>query len=104
MLTDLLEKMGFTLPQHDWQKPVVGVSACLLGQKVRYDGDHKHNAILVHQLGPLLRFRDTCPEVAIGLPVPRPPIQVVQVDAILRALGVDLSLIPNGRRRRANQW
>ena len=50
MLTDLLEKMGFTLPQHDWQKPVVGVSACLLGQKVRYDGDHKHNAILVHQL------------------------------------------------------
>lgn len=89
MLTDLLEKMGFTLPQHDWQKPVVGVSACLLGQKVRYDGDHKHNTILVHQLGPLLRFRDTCPEVAIGLPVPRPPIQVVQVDDTLRVQGVD---------------
>jgi uncharacterized protein YbbK (DUF523 family) len=89
MLTDLLEKMGFTLPQHDWQKPVVGVSACLLGQKVRYDGDHKHSAILVHQLGPLLRFRDTCPEVAIGLPVPRPPIQVVQVDDALRVKGVE---------------
>ena len=69
MLTDLLEKMGFTLPQHDWQKPVVGVSACLLGQKVRYDGDHKHNAILVHQLGP--------------------PIQVVQMDDTLRVKGVD---------------
>lgn len=89
MLTDLLEKMGFTLPQHDWQKPVVGVSACLLGQKVRYDGDHRHSAILVHQLGPLLRFRDTCPEVAIGLPVPRPPIQVVQVDNDLRVKGVE---------------
>ena len=89
MLTDLLEKMGFTLPQHDWQKPVVGVSACLLGQKVRYDGDHKHSAILVHQLGPLLRFRDTCPEVAIGLPVPRPPIQVVQVDDALLVKGVE---------------
>ena len=89
MLTDLLEKMGFTLPQHEWQKPVVGVSACLLGQKVRYDGDHKHSAILVHQLGPLLRFRDTCPEVAIGLPVPRPPIQVVQLDDQLRVRGVD---------------
>lgn len=88
MLTDLLEKMGFTLPQHEWQKPVVGVSACLLGQKVRYDGDHRHSAILVHQLGPLLRFRDTCPEVAIGLPVPRPPIQVVQVDDDLRVKGV----------------
>lgn len=89
MLTDLLEKMGFTLPQHEWQKPVVGVSACLLGQKVRYDGDHRHSAILVHQLGPLLRFRDTCPEVAIGLPVPRPPIQVVQVDDDLRVKGVE---------------
>lgn len=88
MLTDLLEKMGFTLPQHEWQKPVVGVSACLLGQKVRYDGDHKHSATLVHQLGPLLRFRDTCPEVAIGLPVPRPPIQVVQVEDQLRVKGV----------------
>ena len=88
MLTDLLEKMGFPLPQHEWQKPVVGVSACLLGQKVRYDGDHRHSAILVHQLGPLLRFRDTCPEVAIGLPVPRPPIQVVQVDDDLRVKGV----------------
>lgn len=89
MLTDLLEKMGFDLPQQEWEKPVVGVSACLTGQKVRYDGDHKHNAILVHQLGPLLRFRETCPEVAIGLPVPRPPIQVVQLDDRLRVRGVD---------------
>ena len=89
MLTDLLGKMGFDLPQQEWEKPVVGVSACLTGQKVRYDGDHKHNAILVHQLGPLLRFRDTCPEVAIGLPVPRPPIQVVQVDDALRVKGVE---------------
>ena len=43
----------------------------------------------MHQLGPLLRFRDTCPEVAIGLPVPRPPIQVVQVDDALRVKGVE---------------
>ncbi|WP_288368328.1 DUF523 domain-containing protein [uncultured Alcanivorax sp.] len=89
MLTDLLEKMGFDLPQHEWQKPIIGVSACLTGQKVRYDGDHKHNAIVIHQLAPWLRFRETCPEVAIGLPVPRPPIQVVQLEGRLRVRGVD---------------
>jgi uncharacterized protein YbbK (DUF523 family) len=89
MLTDLLEKMGFDLPQQEWQKPIIGVSACLTGQKVRYDGDHKHNAIVIHQLAPWLRFRETCPEVAIGLPVPRPPIQVVQLEDRLRVRGVD---------------
>jgi uncharacterized protein YbbK (DUF523 family) len=89
MLTDLLEKMGFDLPQQEWQKPIIGVSACLTGQKVRYDGDHKHNAIVIHQLAPWLRFRETCPEVAIGLPVPRPPIQVVQLEGRLRVRGVD---------------
>ena len=89
MLTDLLEKMGFDLPQHEWQKPIIGVSACLTGQKVRYDGDHKHNAIVIHQMAPWLRFRETCPEVAIGLPVPHPPIQVVQLEGRLRVRGVD---------------
>lgn len=89
MLTDLLEKMGFDLPQQEWQKPIIGVSACLTGQKVRYDGDHKHNAIVIHQLAPWLRFRETCPEVAIGLPVPRAPIQVVQLEGRLRVRGVD---------------
>ena len=79
MLTDLLEKMGIPAPQQEWQKPVIGVSACLTGQKVRYDGDHKHNGIVMHQLVPLLRFRETCPEVSIGLPIPRPPIHVVQL-------------------------
>lgn len=88
MLTDLLEKMGFSVPQQDWQKPVIGVSACLTGQKVRYDGDHKHNGIVMHQLAPLMRFRETCPEVSIGLPIPRPPIQVVQLDGQQRVLGV----------------
>ncbi|MCG8391825.1 MAG: DUF523 domain-containing protein [Pseudomonadales bacterium] len=89
MLTDLLERMGFSLPQQEWQKPVIGVSACLTGQKVRYDGDHKYNAILMHQLAPLLRFREICPEVAIGLSVPRPPIQVVQDNQGFRVRGVD---------------
>ena len=56
MLTDLLEKMGFDLPQQEWEKPIIGVSACLTGQKVRYDGDHKHNAILVHRWGPCCAF------------------------------------------------
>lgn len=88
MLTDLLDKMGFSPPLQEWQKPVIGVSACLTGQKVRYDGDHKHNGIVMHQLAPLLRFRETCPEVSIGLPIPRPPIQVVKLGDQQRVLAV----------------
>ena len=88
MLTDLLEKMGVSVPLQEWQKPVIGVSACLTGQKVRYDGDHKHNSIVMHQLAPLLRFRETCPEVSIGLPIPRPPIRVVQIDGHPRVQAV----------------
>ena len=89
MLTDLLQQVGIVLPQQEWQKPVTGVSACLTGQNVRYDGDHKRNGIVMHQLAPLLRFRETCPEVSIGLGIPRAPIQVVQTEQGQRVKAVD---------------
>ncbi|MDX1804374.1 MAG: DUF523 domain-containing protein [Alcanivorax sp.] len=88
MLTDLLEKLGFSLPGGDTDKPLVGVSACLLGDAVRYDGDHKYTPLIAEQLGGMLQFMPLCPEVTIGLPVPRPPIQVVQLDNDKRVLGV----------------
>lgn len=66
----------------------VGVSSCLLGNEVRYDGGHKHNRYLTDTLGQYFRFVPFCPEVAIGLGTPRPPIQLVQVDGSLRVRGV----------------
>ncbi len=54
----------------------VGVSACLLGQEVRYDGGHKRDRFLTDVLGPSVEWVPVCPEVEIGLGVPRPPIRL----------------------------
>ncbi len=47
------------------------MSACLLGEKVRYDGGHKRGAFLIEMPGPLVEWVRVCPEVDCGLPVPR---------------------------------
>ena len=47
------------------------VSACLLGERVRYDGGHKRDPFLVETLGRFVRYVPVCPEVECGLPVPR---------------------------------
>ena len=59
------------------QKIRLGVSACLLGQSVRYDGGHKRDAFLTDTLGPFVEWVPVCPEVEIGLGVPRPPIRLI---------------------------
>ncbi|CAI1756852.1 YbgA family protein [Serratia entomophila] len=56
----------------------IGVSACLLGEPVRFDGGHKRLAFAVEQLAPYVRFEAICPEMAIGLPVPRPALRLVK--------------------------
>lgn len=54
----------------------IGISACLLGEKVRYDGGHKASAFCLQQLSPLVRYVPVCPEMAIGMPSPRPAIRL----------------------------
>ncbi|MDP4536721.1 DUF523 and DUF1722 domain-containing protein [Alkalimonas collagenimarina] len=54
----------------------VGISACLLGQKVRYDGGHKASEFCLTQLQPHVRYIAVCPENAIGMGTPRPPIRL----------------------------
>jgi uncharacterized protein YbgA (DUF1722 family)/uncharacterized protein YbbK (DUF523 family) len=49
----------------------IGVSACLLGEKVRYDGGHKHDRYITGTLGRFFQFVPVCPEVGCGLPIPR---------------------------------
>jgi uncharacterized protein YbgA (DUF1722 family)/uncharacterized protein YbbK (DUF523 family) len=66
----------------------VGISSCLLGQEVRYDGGHKHNGYITESLGQYFEFVPFCPEVAIGLGVPRPPIRLVKSAHGTRARGV----------------
>ena len=55
----------------------LGVSACLLGQRVRYDGQHKRDAFVTDTLGKYVEYVAVCPEVECGLPVPREAMRLV---------------------------
>lgn len=55
----------------------VGVSACVIGDKVRFDGGHKRSAFLMEDLAPYIDLVPVCPEVGIGLSVPRPTIRLL---------------------------
>ncbi len=55
----------------------LGVSKCLLGEPVRYDGQHKRDAFIVDTLGPLVDFVPVCPEVECGLGVPREAMRLI---------------------------
>jgi len=67
----------------------VGISSCLIGQEVRYDGGHKHNEYITRSLGQFFDFVPFCPEVAIGLGIPRPPIRLVKAGSAVQARGVN---------------
>lgn len=56
----------------------VGVSACVVGEQVRFDGGHKRLTFAVDDLASWVRFEPVCPEMGIGLPVPRPALRLVK--------------------------
>lgn len=55
----------------------IGISACLLGDPVRFDGGHKHNSFLVEVFGPHVEWVRVCPEVEAGFGTPRPSMRLV---------------------------
>lgn len=59
------------------KKPCVGISPCLLGKKVRYDGGHRRNRYITDILGKYFGWIPVCPEVEYGLGIPREPMQLV---------------------------
>ena len=61
-------------------RPLLAISACLAGQAVRYNGSDKYSALCMQQLAQQVDWLAICPEVAIGLPVPRAPIEQRMVD------------------------
>ena len=58
-------------------KPKIAISACLLGDEVRYNGGHKQSQLCSRTLSQYFEFVPVCPEVAIGLGIPREPIRLV---------------------------
>ena len=71
----------------DQEKILIGISSCLIGEKVRFDGGHKQNRYVLDTLGKFFRFRPFCPEMAIGLGVPRETIRLVAVGERSEAIG-----------------
>jgi uncharacterized protein YbgA (DUF1722 family)/uncharacterized protein YbbK (DUF523 family) len=61
------------------EEPVLrlGISRCLMGESVRYDGGHKLDRFLVNTLGQYVEWVSVCPEVEIGLPIPRESMRLV---------------------------
>lgn len=59
------------------EKIRLGISACLVGEKVRYDGSHQHNRFLTQELGRFIEYVPVCPEVEMGLPIPRESLRLI---------------------------
>ncbi|MBV4477241.1 MULTISPECIES: YbgA family protein [Pseudomonas] len=57
--------------------PKIAISACLMGAEVRYNGGHKESRLCTRTLAEYFEFVAVCPEVAIGLGIPREPIRLV---------------------------
>ena len=68
-------------------KITIGISSCLLGNEVRHDGGHKRNLYVMNTLAEYFSFRPYCPEMAIGLGVPRPTIRLTRHDGAIRLTG-----------------
>jgi uncharacterized protein YbbK (DUF523 family)/uncharacterized protein YbgA (DUF1722 family) len=66
----------------------IGTSACLLGERVRHDGGDKRNAFITDLLARHVELVALCPEVAIGMGVPREPIQLLERANGVHAIGV----------------
>jgi uncharacterized protein YbgA (DUF1722 family)/uncharacterized protein YbbK (DUF523 family) len=73
----------------------IGISSCLLGEKVRYDGGHKHDRFITDTLGGYFEFVPVCPEMELGLGAPRETMRLEQADdgvrLVMNKSGVDLT-------------
>ncbi|SES80128.1 YbgA family protein [Thorsellia anophelis] len=62
----------------------IGISSCLLGKSVRFDGGHKGFAFAMKALSEYVEYIDVCPEMGIGLPTPRPALRLTMINNQVR--------------------
>ncbi|MGO2075236.1 MAG: YbgA family protein [Pseudoalteromonas sp.] len=67
----------------------IGISACLAGEKVRFDSGHKKSNFCMDELAKHVDYKRFCPEVAVGLPIPRPTIRQVKVGDTIKVCRPD---------------
>ena len=69
------------------EKISLGISACLAGETVRFDGGHKRDRFCMEALADFFEFVPICPEMAIGMGSPRDPVRLVEMDGEVKMLG-----------------
>jgi len=70
------------------KKIPIGISSCLLGQNVRYDGGHRLDAYITGTLSEYFEFYPFCPEMGIGLGAPRPTLRLFKIDQAIHCVGI----------------
>ena len=65
-------------------KPLIGVSACLASQAVRFDGSFITNRFIKRECASFFDMHTVCPEVELGMGIPRPPLQLRDFDSEIR--------------------
>ncbi len=70
------------------KKIPIGISSCLLGQNVRYDGSHRLDSYITGTLGEYFDFHPFCPEMGIGLGAPRPSLHLVKTEHSVHCVGI----------------
>lgn len=76
-MTETNDTMPLEEATNNTEPPIrIGVSSCLLGHMVRYDGGHKRDVFLLNVLGDYVEWVSVCPEVEIGLGIPRPTLRL----------------------------
>ena len=64
----------------------IGVSACVIGEEVRWNGGHSRQRYLTDMLGPFVEYVPVCPEVEVGMGVPRPTVRLVREGETIRMI------------------
>jgi uncharacterized protein YbgA (DUF1722 family)/uncharacterized protein YbbK (DUF523 family) len=68
------------------KKPLVGISTCLLGENVRYDGGHKLDRYLRDTLGRYVEYIPVCPEAECGMSIPREAMHLMEIEGEIRLM------------------
>jgi len=71
------------------KKPLVGISTCLLGENVRYDGGHKLDSYLRDTLGKYVEYVPVCPEAECGMSIPREAVHLVEIEGEIRLMTLE---------------
>lgn len=82
------------------KKIPIGISSCLLGEQVRYDGAHKKQSYITGTLSEYFEFHPVCPEMGIGLGVPRSPLHLVEKEGDIRCIDINNSAVDVTHRLR----